>query len=163
MPEAAWRSREDLLRAGWTASGIDNAIRRGRIQPVARGILLPRAVLPDLWQRCAGALATQRVDAAISRRTAALARGFAWLPREWGDGNAPICITAARDDLTRSSRIGIDRRLSALPPEDVVLWNGLRITMTRGRPSILPDTRTGCWRCRSSTGCSPATDAPRIS
>ena len=73
-------------------------------------------------------MATQREDAAISRETAAVIHGFAWLPDEWRDNRRDVDVTVARDDLTRSARIGIDRRIADLPPEDVVRWRGLRIT-----------------------------------
>lgn len=62
-----------------------------------------------------------------------MARGFAWLPDDWA-GADRICVDAPREDVTRSARTGLDRRLSALPDEDVELWNGLRVTT---------DARTG--------------------
>jgi hypothetical protein len=98
-----------------------------------RGVLLPTQARADLWQMCGAALSTQHPLAAISRRTAAVAREFGWLPEGWASA-AEICVDAPREDLTRSSRGGLDRRLSALPGEDVTRWRGLRVTT---------DSRTG--------------------
>lgn len=128
MPEPLYRTRDALARQGWSAARVNNAIRRGRCDPVTRGVLLPATVSADLWQRCAAALATQRSDSAVSRRTAALVRGFDWLPAAWARAQAPIAVTVARDDTTRSTRAGVDRRIAALPCEDVDTRHGLRVT-----------------------------------
>lgn len=127
MPEPAWRTRPELAAAGWTKDAVDNALRRGRATSVTRGVLLPACAETDLWQRCGAALSTQHPNAAISRRTAAQVRKFAWLPDDW-PADPVICVDAPRDDTTRSERQGLDRRLSALPDEDVTLWRGLRVT-----------------------------------
>jgi len=104
------------------------ALRAGEFAQDVRGLWLPSEETDDLYQQCAAALATQRADAAISRRTAAVVHGFAWLPEEWKRPTRDIDITVARDDLTRSSRRGIDRRIADLPADDVVVWRGLRVT-----------------------------------
>jgi hypothetical protein len=126
MSQPAWRDRAALHAENWSGIGIDGAIRNGRLLRVARGIYLPASAGDDLWQRCGAALSTQHEEAAISRRTSALAHGFEWLPDSWAE-DAQICVDAPREDLTRSSRRGLDRRLSALPAEDVAIWRGLRI------------------------------------
>lgn len=127
MTQPAWRDRRQLEDDGWGKGRLDNAIRSGRVHRVTRGALLPASADNELWQRCGAALSTQHPLAAVSRRTAALAHQFLWLPDAWGLAER-LCIDAPRDDLTRSSRAGLDRRLSALPDEDVTLWQGLRIT-----------------------------------
>jgi hypothetical protein len=134
MSEPAWRSRLELAEAGWTKHAVDNALRRGRASSVTRGVLLPTHAATDLSQRCGAALATQHPRAAISRRTAALARKFGWLPDDWSV-DPLVCVDAPRDDTTRSARQGLDRRLSALPDEDVALWHGLRVT-TAARTAV---------------------------
>jgi hypothetical protein len=116
-----------LRESGWSDDCIDAAIRAGRIVRVARDALVPRQRADELWARCEAALSTQRRDAAISRRTAAVADGFLWVPDEWTAPDHPICVTAEREDTTRSSRKGLDRRIARLPDEDVRLWQGLRI------------------------------------
>ena len=133
MSEAVWRGRRQLAEEGWGKGRLDNAIRRGAVHQVAHGALLPASQRHELWQRCGAALSTQHPLAAVSRRTAALARQFAWLPEEWAVTD-PVCVDAPRDDVTRSARHGLDRRISALPDSDVTLWNGLRVTT---------DARTG--------------------
>jgi hypothetical protein len=128
MIEAAWRDRRALAGEGLSKNQIDNAIRRGRLNQLTRGVFVPPPPDDDLWQRCGAALSTQHPEAAVSRRTAAVARGFVWLPPTWSDPDADVCVDAPRSDLTRSARGGLDRRTAALPPEDVVLWRGLRVT-----------------------------------
>jgi hypothetical protein len=127
MAEPAWRDREALRALGWSDQRIDTELRRGSCRPVARGAHLPLIVADDLWQRCGAALTTQHPVAAISRRTAAVALDFPWLPGDWATAT-DICVDAPREDLTRSSRRGLSRRLSALPPEDIDVWRDLRIT-----------------------------------
>src|SRR3954451_1852952 len=121
-------TRADLRAAGWSDSAIQTAFRRGDFQQSVRGLWLPSDVADDLNERCAAALATQRCDAAISRRTAAVIHGFAWLPDAWTLPDRDIDVTVARDDLTRSARRGMDRRIADLPADDVVVWRGLRVT-----------------------------------
>ena len=135
VDDPRWTTRAELRTLGRSESDIHGAFRRGDYQRAARGLWLPAAVADDLYQRCAAALATQREDAAISRETAAVIRCFAWLPEEWRHRGRDIDITAARDDLTRSARSGIDRRIADLPPQDVELWRGLRIT-TAARTAV---------------------------
>lgn len=124
----AWQSRDDLRAAGWTDAAIDNAVRRGRLVAVTRGTLVPAESMHDIAIRCGAALSTQRADAAVSHRSAALMRSWPWLPATWSLDHAPIDITAARDDTSRSRRCGLNRRLGALPLEDVGLVDGLRVT-----------------------------------
>src|SRR4051794_20893279 len=126
MSQPAWRNRGELWSAGWSKAVVDNEIRRGRAESPVRGVLLPAGAANSLWQRCGAALSTQHPSAAITRRTAAIAHNFAWIPDGWRSSR-DLCVDAPREDLTRSSRLGLDRRLSALPPEDVTLWDGLRI------------------------------------
>jgi len=133
MTEPAWRDRRQLRSDGWTNGRLDNAIERGRLHAVTHGALLPATEFASLWQRCGAALSTQHPSAAISRRSAALAQQIPWLPDDWATSDL-ICVDAPREDLTRSARRGLDRRLSALPAEDVELWRGLRVTT---------DARTG--------------------
>jgi hypothetical protein len=128
MNTSTCATRADLRAAGWSDSAIHAAFRRGDFRQSVRGLWLPSDVADDLHQRCATALASQREDAAISRETAAVIHGFAWLPDEWTAQARDIDVTVARDDLTRSSRRGIDRRIADLPVEDVVIWRGLRVT-----------------------------------
>jgi len=80
----------------------------------------------NLWQRCGAALSTQHPDAMIGRETAAVAHNFLWLPDQWA-ATRDIRVDAPREDTTRSSRRGLDRRLCAIPPEDVWDWDGLRV------------------------------------
>ena len=128
MTQATWRDRRALGDEGLSKNQIDNAIRRGRLHQLTRGVLVPALCQEDLWQRCSAALSTQHPEAAVSRRTAAVARRFAWLPANWSCPDTDVCVDAPRSDLTRSARSGLDRRIAALPPEDVVLWRGLRVT-----------------------------------
>ncbi|MDQ1706615.1 MAG: hypothetical protein QOF18_2981 [Frankiaceae bacterium] len=128
MLSPAWRSRADLTARDGDRHRIDGAIRSGAYSSPARGVLLPSDCCDDLWQRCGAVLSTQRADAAIARRTAAVAHEFAWLPDAWGSVDVPISVNVDRDDVTRSARRGLDRRIAALPPEDIALWKGLRIT-----------------------------------
>ena len=128
MSEPQWVTPEMLRAAGWSRAAQRTAIRQGEFTRDVRGIWLPAAAADDLYQRTASALATQRSDAAIARETAAVIHGFAWLPVAWADPTRKVGLTVARDDLTRSTRRGIDRRIADLPAEDVVLWRGLRVT-----------------------------------
>jgi hypothetical protein len=123
-----WVTPDRLRSAGWSRAQMRAAIRGHEFSRDVRGLWLPSDAVDDLYQRCASALATQREDAAISHSTAAVISEFAWLPSEWSCATRDIDITVARDDLTRSSRRGINRRIAALPPDDVVLWRGLRVT-----------------------------------
>jgi hypothetical protein len=123
-----WVTPEQLRTAGWSRAQMRAALRAGEFAQEVRGLWLPGEEADDLYQQCAAALATQRADAAISRRTAAVVHGFAWLPQEWKQPTRDIDITVARDDLTRSSRQGIGRRIADLPADDVVVWRGLRVT-----------------------------------
>src|SRR3954449_11452970 len=123
-----WTTPELLRAEGWTRAQLRSALNLGQFRQAVRGVWLPTDVADDVFARCAAALATQRRDAAISRQTAAVLHGFAWLPGEWGEPTRDIDLTVARDDLTRSTRHGIDRRIAALPAEDVVMCRGLRVT-----------------------------------
>jgi len=127
MPEPAWRARAQLIALARTAADVDSAIRRGDLVRLSRDLYVPKAAASDVWQRAGGALSTQCSLAALSRRSAAVSHGFRWLPTAWHD-LSPVCVDAPRDDTSRSARSGIDRNLSALPPEDVIIWQGLRIT-----------------------------------
>jgi hypothetical protein len=53
---------------------------------------------------------------------------FRWLPATWYLDDAPVDVTAPREDLSRSARGGLNRRMAALPPEDVTTKHGLRVT-----------------------------------
>lgn len=123
-----WRDRPTLRASGWTTPQIDAALRRRTHVSVVRGILLPREASEAHPARCAAALATQRADAAVSHRDAALLHGWRWCPQTWRDPRRPVDVTAARDDLTRSARAGINRCLAALPEQDVIDVGGLRVT-----------------------------------
>jgi hypothetical protein len=123
-----WVTPERLRASGWSRAQMRSATRKGEFTRDVRGLWLPSHAADDLYQRCARALATQREDAAISRQTAAVIRDFAWVPDAWAAPSCDIDITVARDDLSRSTRQGIDRRIADLPPEDVVIWRGLRVT-----------------------------------
>ena len=128
MSEPQWVTPDMLRVAGWSRAAMRTAIRHGEFTRDVRGLWLPSAAADDLYQRCASALATQRCDTAISRETAAVIHGFAWLPVAWADPTRDVGLTVARDDLTRSTRRGIDRRIADLPADDIVLWRGLRVT-----------------------------------
>ena len=128
VSEPRWVTPEQLRASGWSRAQLRAAIRGRAYTQGVRGLWLPTDAAEDLYQRCARALATQRADAAISHETAAVIREFAWLPEAWRSPCRDIDITVARDDLTRSSRQGIHRRIAELPPQDVVLWRGLRVT-----------------------------------
>jgi hypothetical protein len=56
-------------------------------------------------------------------------------PTEWCDATRDVDVTAERDDLTRSTRRGIDRRIALLPPQDVTDVAGLRVT-TQARTAV---------------------------
>jgi hypothetical protein len=128
MTQPQWVTPELLRADGWSRAQLRAAIVSGDYARDIRGLWLPADVADDLHQRCAATLATQRADAAISRETAAVIHGFAWLPDSWKERSRDIGVTVARDDLTRSTRRGMDRRIADLPAEDVVLWRGLRVT-----------------------------------
>jgi hypothetical protein len=121
-------TREDYRRTGYTDAGIDTELRASRLVPVARGALLPVATADEHLARCTAALTTQRPDAAISHRSAAVALACRWHPAAWASPSEPLDVTAARDDLTRSARRGLRRRIADLPDTDVVLVGGLRVT-----------------------------------
>ncbi|HET6911128.1 MAG TPA: hypothetical protein VFH54_17500 [Mycobacteriales bacterium] len=123
-----WNNRDGLRMAGWTNTEIDHALRAGRLVAVTRDALVPADALHDIKVRCGAALSTQREDAAGSHRSAALLHRWPWAPAAWSLDHLPADVTAARDDVTRSSRKGVNRRLAALPDEDVVQVDGLRIT-----------------------------------
>jgi len=95
---------------------------------VTRGVLLPADTAHGLVARCEAALSTQRKDAAVSHRTAALLHGWPWVPPSWHLDDQLVAVTVARDDLSRSSRRGLDRRIASLPECDVVEIHGLRVT-----------------------------------
>lgn len=123
-----WQQRSALATAGWTEPQIDSARRRGRLLAVTRGVLLPAARAGDIKSRCGAALASQRADAAISHRTAAVVHDWPWAPAAWRLDDNAIDVTAARDDVSRSRREGLNRRIAALPPDDVVCVEGIRVT-----------------------------------
>lgn len=123
-----WVTPAQLRAAGSSRAQLRRALRAGEFAPAARGFWLPSGAVDDLHQRCGLALATQREDAAISHATAAVIQCHPWRPEAWALPSRPIDVTVARDDVTRSSRQGIARRLADLPAEDVVLWRGLRVT-----------------------------------
>ena len=125
MPEPQWQLRSNLTAAGKSRVAIDGIVRSGAAVPCFRGVLLPEHATGDLWQRCGAALSTQHPEAMIGRETSALVHNFPWRPDSWAV--RAICVDAPREDTTRSSRRGLDRRLSAIPPEDVWSWGGLRV------------------------------------
>ena len=120
--------RNALREQGWSDDGIDNALRAGSLVSVTRGSLVRGPEATSLVNRASAALATQRLDAAISHRHAALLLGYPWAPAAWLDPTAAIDLTVNRDDLTRSARHGLNRRIAALPEEDVLRQGGLRVT-----------------------------------
>src|SRR4051794_12163457 len=117
--------RQALRAAGWSDERIRSALRRDELVSVAHGALVPHELADDLHARCAAVLMTQRKDAAVSHRAAAVALGFRWLPAMWNLSTEPVDVTAERDDVTRSARRGMRRRIAALPCEDVTTWRGL--------------------------------------
>jgi hypothetical protein len=121
-------SRDALRRSGWSDARIRSAMRRGDLVATTRGVLLPGAVADEHAARCAAALAGQHPAAAVSHRSAAVLHAFRWLPPTWSLSTEPIDLTAPREDLTRSSRRGLRRRLAAVPHDDVVVCHGLRVT-----------------------------------
>jgi hypothetical protein len=127
MPDTAF-DRDALRLAGWSDDQIHGALRRGDLVRVARNAVVPGALADDHRARLAAALLTQRKDAAASHRAAAVAHGFRWLPATWQLADEPIDVTAERDDVTRSARAGLRRRIAALPAADVVEWRGLPVT-----------------------------------
>jgi hypothetical protein len=126
--QPTWQSRETLRALGWTDTAVDSALRNGSRVAVARGVLLPITAADTLQQRCGAALATQRKDAAISHRHGALCHGWPWVPTSWQDPTAAVDLTVARDDLTRSARRGLNRKIADLPEDDVIEIDGLRVT-----------------------------------
>ena len=121
-------TRAELRRDGWTDASIRSAMRRGDLVAITRGVLLPRDAADDHAARCAAALASQHPAAVVSHRSAAVLHAFRWLPPTWSLSTEPIDITAPRDDLTRSGRRGIRRRLAAVPDDDAVDRHGLRVS-----------------------------------
>ena len=123
-----WQNRETLRAAGWSDADINSSLRDGSHVAVVRGVLLPITEADTLYQRCGAILSTQRKDAAVSHRHASLLHGWPWVPTPWHDPTTRVSVTVARDDLTRSSRRGIDRRIADLPEDDVTMVAGLRVT-----------------------------------
>ena len=123
-PQAGVVSRSQLIGAGWSASSIDRAMRRGALRPVGRGVF--RAAGAPWTRRAAryAALLLAGEDATIARWSAAEVHGFA----EARTG--PITVTVPHD---RRKRRGHDelvrvRRSRHLPSEDVTIVDGLRVT-----------------------------------
>jgi hypothetical protein len=125
MSQAAIRS--DLREQGLSQSQISRALMTGRLVSSHRGVLTPAAGL-DLETRCRSAALTQRSDAAIWLRSAAVLLALPGLPDAWSDPAAPIDIAVARDDTTRSARRGMRRRYCALTEDEIVCRHDIRLT-----------------------------------
>lgn len=120
-------TRDTLRVAGWTTEAIDAAVRRGLLASMTRGVLLAPEPREVLVERCRGALLSQRPDAVIWSRTAALLHGVTWVPEAWHAETQP-CVAAQRDDLTRSARNGVRRRIAWVPEDEIVEIDGVRVT-----------------------------------
>lgn len=128
MDAAGPCERRELIARGITRHQVDAALRGGEWLAAHRGVLLPRAQAADLTARCRAALRTQRDDAAVFGRTAALLLGLPAAPAAWADTAHPIHIAVARDDTTRSRRRGIERHLRKVDPGDLTRVNGVPAT-----------------------------------
>jgi hypothetical protein len=120
--------RAALRAAGLSDLAIDSKLRRGELVAVTKGALIPASLASSPLARCAAALSTQHPGAAVSHRTSAVIKKFRWIPATWLLDDQPIDVIAPPYDVSRSRRNGLNRRLAALPPEDVVTEHGLRIT-----------------------------------
>jgi hypothetical protein len=120
--------RPALREQGLSQSQIDHAVRRGVLVATQRGVLIPGKATSTYDVRCRAALSTQRADAVIWRRSAAVRHGLPYLPPEWSRSSALIDVAAQRDDLTRSSRRGMRRRICRLDDVDVTAIDGVRLT-----------------------------------
>jgi hypothetical protein len=120
--------RASLRGQGLSQSQIDHAVRRGLLVATQRGILIPARALSAYDVRCRAALTTQRDDAVVWRRSAAVIQGLPCVPTEWTEAVAVIEVAAQRDDLTRSSRRGMQRRICRLEEIDVAVVGGMRVT-----------------------------------
>jgi hypothetical protein len=112
-------NRQALRRQGLGQSQIDRAVRRGLLVATQRDVLIPARSVASFTVRCSCALTTQRPDAVLWRRSAAVLHALPYLPAEWADPSALIEVAAQRDDLTRSSRRGLQRRICRLDEVDV--------------------------------------------
>jgi hypothetical protein len=120
--------RTALRDQGLSQSQIDRAVRRGVLVATQRGVLVPARAISTYDVRCQAALSTQRADAVIWRRSAAIRHDLPFIPREWSHSSALIDVAAQRDDLTRSGRRGMQRRICRLDEVDVTQIDGLRVT-----------------------------------
>jgi hypothetical protein len=119
--------RPALREQGLTQSQIDHAVRRGVLVATQRGVLIPGRAISTYDVRCRAALSTQRTDAAVWRRSAAVMHDLPYVPREWS--HSPLIdVAAQRDDLTRSARRGLQRRICRLDACDVTAIDGVRVT-----------------------------------
>jgi hypothetical protein len=137
--------RTALREQGLSQSQIDHAVRRGALIATQRGVLIPASAFSTYDVRCRAALSTQRADAVVWRRSAAVLHQLPYLPPEWSYRSALVDVAAQRDDLTRSARIGMQRRLCRLDECDVTTIDGLRVTtvartladLSRDHPHVL--------------------------
>jgi hypothetical protein len=120
--------RSTLREQGLSPSQIDRAVRRGVLVATQRGVLIPARGLSAYDVRCRAALKTQRDDAVVWRRSAAVLHSLPCIPPEWTEGTAIIEVAAQRDDLSRSSRQGMQRRICRLDEIDVTVISGVRAT-----------------------------------
>jgi hypothetical protein len=120
--------RVTLREQGVSESQIARAIRRGDLVATQRGVLVPARALAAYNVRCRAALTTQRQDAVVWRRSAAVLHDLPCIPREWSQTSALIDVAAQRDDLTRSARRGMQRRICQLDDCDVTAIDGVRVT-----------------------------------
>jgi hypothetical protein len=129
MAETAVPTDRSTLRAqGISQSQIDRALHRGDLVATQRGVLVPGRALSAYDVRCRAALTTQRDDAVVWRRSAAVLHGLPYIPPEWRAETATIEVAAQRDDVSRGSRRGMQRRICRLDETDVTVIDGMRVT-----------------------------------
>jgi hypothetical protein len=120
--------RSALREQGLSQSQIDHAVRRGVLVATQRDVLIPARAISTYDVRCRAALSTQRSDAVVWRRSAAVLHDLPYLPCEWSHSGALIQVAVQRDDLTRSTRRGVQRRICRLDDVDVTAIDGVRLT-----------------------------------
>lgn len=121
-------TRPDLLTQGVPPRQVDAAMRRGELVAVHRGILVARPAAGDFAIRARSALRTQRDDAVLFGRSAAVALGLPTVPDRWASMSEPIHVAVGRDDTTRSRRRGIERHLRHIHADDRAVIGGLPVT-----------------------------------
>ena len=113
--------RDQLIAAGLTRAAIAYRVREGRMQRWHRGVYILGPAPPTPMAKARAAAIAGGADAVVSHRSAACLFGL--LPDIAGD----VDITVAGRNPGSHPGIRL-HRVAELPPQDVTVMNGLRIT-----------------------------------